>query len=152
MLWAAPAVPPAGHCHREELHGAYRWKSLPKFLLMAPDSCLLATSTHPSPAKGRDLPQGSGCGPTPLLRCCLHHLIQAKPDLSWLLLLLFLGLGFSSADITFPCVAITTGIKSLLTLPSCANYTISCHCYIPVISFALGHLVTAFLGLVREPE
>lgn len=42
---------------------------------------------------------------------------------------------FPSPDITFPGVAITTGVKSLLTLPCCTNCTISRHCYIPVISF-----------------
>lgn len=41
---------------------------------------------------------------------------------------------FSSTDIAFPGVAITTGVKSLLTLPCCTNCTISCHCYMPVIS------------------
>lgn len=80
---------------------------------------------------------------------------------------LFPSLCFSSPDITFPGVAITTGVKSLLTLPCCTNCTISLHCYKPVIFFrewkrleemagiAFGHLACALpaaLGPVREPE
>lgn len=50
---------------------------------------------------------------------------------------------FSSTDIAFPGVAITTGVKSLLTLPCCTNCTISCHCYMPVISLEGLKLLSA---------
>lgn len=99
----------------------------------------------PSPAQGWGWLQGSACSPAVLPGCCRDAAVPQTPAskagaipaaaAAAAAVVISQSLDFSSTDIAFPGVAITTGVKSLLTLPCCTNCTISCHCYMPVISF-----------------
>lgn len=150
MRRAAPAHPPAGQRRGEELHGAAGGKTFPgpcRWLLFLACWTKSPTSAHPLPGTGPGL--ASRWWPWPRVAAGTLSAqdpprAKPKPSRLSLLLLLFLSLSiFSSTDIAFPGVAITTGVKSLLTLPCCTNCTISCHCYMPVISFEGLKLLSA---------
>ena len=113
------------------------------FSLAGPGPLLLPI---PSLARGWGWPQGGGHGPGTLPGCCLHQTPASKTRAilaAAAAVVISQSLDFSSTDISFPGVAITTGVKSLLTLPCCTNCTISCHCYVPVISFEGLKLLSA---------
>lgn len=138
MRWAAPVAPPAGQCYREELHGDAGGKALP-----SPCPVLLPLLTH-SPCHWA----GAGLEMVAMaLWWCWDATVPCKQRQSCpgatTAVVISQSLDFSSTNISFSGVAITTGINSLLTSPRCTNCTISCHCYMPVISFEGLKLLSA---------
>lgn len=103
------------------------------------------------PARGRGWPQGGGHGPTLLPGWCLHRIPASEAKAVPAAAVISQSLDFSSTSIAFSGVAITTGVKSLLTLPCCTNCTISCHCYMPVISLEGLKLLSATLSAPPLP-
>lgn len=150
MMQAVLAAPPSGQCCREELHGGCRWESLSQSLMMDPVFCLLDQVPYLCPSSPQ---HGAGADLEAVavaLRCCQDAAMPRTPaskaraiPAAAAAVVISQSLDFSSTDITFPGVAITTGVKSLLTLPCCTNCTISCHCYMPVISFEGLKLLSA---------
>jgi len=125
-----------------------RQGGLPQSLLTGPVSCSLSRVPYLCPSCPWHAAGAALEVVAVALQCCRGAAVPWTPAsktraVPAATVIISQSLDFSSTDITFPGVAITTGVKSLLTLPCCTNCTISCHCYMPVISFEGLKLLSA---------
>lgn len=140
LLRAAPGCPTCGAVPPGRASWGCVRESLPWSLLMALAFCMPDQVLYLCPSAlwhGPGLASGGGHDPGLLSGCCLQRSPAGKAravPAAVAAVVISQSLDFSSTDIAFPGVAITTGVKSLLTLPRCTNCTISCHWYMPVIS------------------
>lgn len=141
MMGAAPGCPSCGAVPQGRASWGCMRESLPWSSLMALASCTLDQVLYLRPCA--PWPRGAAHDPGLLSGCCRPRSPAGKARAAPAAAAISQSLDFSSTDIAFPGVAITTGVKSLLTLPCCTNCTISCHCYMPVISLEGLKLLSA---------